>query len=237
MFRTIIWFIYFWLYLIKIMPKYFKAKRLFKEGKIIERDILVSKVASKWAKDLLRLAGASVTVTGSEKLPLDRPVLFVSNHQGNFDIPILLGTIDKPKAFIAKIELLKMPLIRDWMKQMNCVFLDRNDMRQSLRVMNEAAEYLRQGYSMAIFPEGTRSQGTAMGEFKAGGLRIATKANVMIIPVTIKGSYKLMEQNGFRIKPAHVEVIISDPIDTMGLTKEEMNNLSENVRSIIMSNL
>jgi 1-acyl-sn-glycerol-3-phosphate acyltransferase len=74
-----------------------------------------------------------------------------------------------------------------------------------------------------------------MGEFKAGSLRIAIKANVPIVPITIKGSYKLMEQNGFIIKPAEVEVIVSEPIETLGLTKEQINGLNEEVRSIIAS--
>lgn len=236
MIRTILWFGYFWLYLIKIMPEYFKVNRLLREGRIEERDKLVTSIAAKWARDLLKQAGASVKVTGAENIPVDRAVLFVSNHQGNFDIPILLGYIDKPKAFVAKIEMLKLPLIRTWMKQMNCVFMDRHDMRQSLRVMNEATEYLKQGYSMVIFPEGTRSRGKTMGEFKAGSLRIASKANVPIVPVTIKGSYKLMEQNGFIIKPAEVEVIISEPISTLGLTKEQANGLNEEVYSTISGN-
>ena len=237
MLRTIVWFSYFWLYLIKIMPKYFKANQFLKDGKIKERDILVNSVASKWAKDLLKVAGASVKVTGAENVPLDRTVLFVSNHQGSFDIPIMLGCIDKPKAFIAKVELLKMPIISTWMKQLNCVFLDRNDPRQSLRTMNEATEYLKKGYSMVIFPEGTRSKGRTMGEFKAGSLRIGMKAGVPIIPVTIKGSFKLMEQNGSIIKPAEVEVIISEPIETSELTKEQSSGLHEKVRSIIEANL
>lgn len=237
MFRTIVWFGYFWLYLIKIMPSYFKVNSLLKEQKINERDKLVNSVASKWAKDLLNFAGAQVTVIGAENVPLDRTVLFVSNHQGNFDIPILLGCIDKPKAFIAKAEILKIPMISKWMKQMNCLFLDRHDMRQSLRVMNEAADYLKKGYSMVIFPEGTRSKGNTMGEFKAGSLRIAIKANVPIVPVTIKGSFKLMEENGFLIKPAEVEMVISEPIETFDLTKEQINGLHEKVRTIISSKL
>lgn len=236
MFRTIFWFVYFWLYLLKILPEYFRVNSLLKKGKIKERDMLVDSVAAKWARDLLKLAGARVNVTGVENVPADRAVLFVSNHQGNFDIPILLGYIDKPKAFIAKIEMLKLPLIRTWMRQMNCVFMDRQDMRQSLKVMNEATEYLKQGYSMVIFPEGTRSKGETMGEFKAGSLRIAMKANVPIVPVTIKGSYKLMEQNGFVIKPADVEIVISEPIETAGLTKEQANGLNEKVYSIIAGN-
>lgn len=236
MFRTIVWFTYFWIYLILITPKYFEANRLLKAGKIGERDRLVAEVAAKWARDLLKLAGARVRVIGADNVPADRTVLFVSNHQGNFDIPILLGNIDKPKAFVAKIEMLKLPMIRTWMKHMNCVFMDRNDMRQSLKVMNEATEYLKQGYSTVIFPEGTRSKGETMGEFKAGSLRIAVKAGVPIVPVTIKGSYRLMENNGFLIKPAEVEVIISAPIETSGLTKEQISGLNDEVRSIIADN-
>ena len=237
MFRTIVWFSYFWLYLIKIMPSYYKVNSLMKEAKIAERDQFVHSIASKWAKDLLRLAGAKVTVSGTENVPLDRAVLFVSNHQGNFDIPILLGYIDKPKAFIAKAEVLKMPILSTWMKQMNCIFLDRNDMRQSLMAMNEATEYLRKGYSMVIFPEGTRSRGKTMGEFKAGSLRIAIKAKVPIVPITIKGSFKLMEQNGFLIKPAKVEIVISEPLETSDLKKEQIIGLHEKVRTIIASKL
>lgn len=233
MFRTIIWFIYFWVYLIKVMPAYLKINRFFKAGKLQERDILVHTEVSKWAKALLKLAGARVKVTGAEHVPKDRAVLFVSNHQGNFDIPILLACIDKPKAFVAKVEILKLPLIRSWMKQMNCVFMDRGDMRQSLRVMSEATEYVKQGYSMCIFPEGTRSKGDAMGDFKAGSLRIATKANAPIVPVTIKGSYKLMEKNGFAIKPADVELIISEPVETAGLSKEQLSELHHKVQGII----
>lgn len=237
MFRTIIWFIYFWLYLIMLMPKYLKASRLLKEGKIKERDELVNKLVPKWANSLLKLAGAKVTVTGAENIPKERAVLFVGNHQGNFDIPILLGCIDKPKAFIAKVEILKMPIIRTWMKHMNCVFLDREDMRQSLKVMGEAAEHLKNGYSMVVFPEGTRSKGDTLGEFKGAGLRMAIKANVPVVPVTIKGSYKLMEQNGFKIKPAEVEVAISESIETENLTKDEIAVLHERVRSVIESKL
>lgn len=237
MIRTIIWFCYFWIYLLGLIPKYFKVNRLYKAGRIKEHDELVNSTVPKWANALLKLAGASIKVIGAENIPQDRTVLFVSNHQGNFDIPILLGCIGKPKAFVAKVEMLKMPIIRSWMKHMNCVFLDRKDLRQSLQVMNAATEYLKKGCSMVIFPEGTRSKGRAMGEFKAGSLRIAVKANVPIVPVTINGSYKLMEQNSFLIKPAEIVVVVSKPIETAGLAKEEANELPEKVYGIIEGNL
>ena len=236
MIRTILWFVYFWLYLIKIEPALLKVNRLTKEGKIAERDQLTAQVAEKWAQSLVKFAGVTVEITGEEKIP-SGPVLFVSNHQGNFDIPILLGYINKPKAFIAKIELLKLPLIRTWMTHMKCVFMDRSDIRQSLKVINQAAEHLKEGYSMVIFPEGTRSKSETLGEFKPGSLKLGLKAGVPIVPITIRGSYKIMEQNGYIIKPAHVEIKISDPIPTTELTKEQGTELPEKVRKIIEQEL
>ena len=237
MFRTIIWFIYFWLYLLSIQPALFRVKRLAKTGKSAEHDRLVNQTAKQWAFSLVRRAGVTVETTGQEKIPSEGAVLFVSNHQGNFDIPILLGYIDKPKAFIAKIELLKVPMISSWMTHLKCVFLDRSDIRQSLRVINQAAEYLKEGRSMVIFPEGTRSKGEKTGEFKPGSLKLAVKAGVPIVPIAISGSYKIMEENGFIIKPAHVKVTVFDTIPTQRLTKEQADELSEKVKGIIEQGL
>lgn len=237
MLRTIIWFIYFWLYLIAILPCYFKVNKLARQQKTAEHDELVFRIVQKWAKSLVRLAGVTVTVHGSENLPQNQSVVFISNHQGNFDIPILLGYIDKPKAFIAKLELLKMPFISTWMRHMKCVFMDRSDVRQSLRTIQTAAEYIKQGYSMVIFPEGTRSKGAQMGEFKPGSFKLALKAEAPVIPVTIKGSYRIMEQNGFLIRPAEVEVFLGEAIPTKGLSKEQASNLPDEVKKIIEEKL
>jgi 1-acyl-sn-glycerol-3-phosphate acyltransferase len=237
MIRTILWFIYFWLYLLAILPTLLRVKRLEKLGKISDHDQLTTQTAQKWARSLIKFAGVTVNIFGEKKIPLDRPVLFVSNHQGNFDIPLLLGYINKPKGFIAKIELLKLPFIRTWMTHLKCVFMDRSDPRQSLRVINQAAEYLKEGYSMVIFPEGTRSKGETLGEFKPGSLKLAVKAGVPIVPITIRGSYKIMEENGFIIKPANVEIEIFDPIPTAGLSKEQAAELPEGVRKIIEDGL
>jgi 1-acyl-sn-glycerol-3-phosphate acyltransferase len=205
-------------------------------GQTIELDQIIDQTAKKWARSLVKLAGVSVVTTGEEKIP-SGAVLFVSNHQGNFDIPLLLGYIDKPKAFIAKVELLKFPMIRNWMMHMKCVFMDRSDIRQSLKVINQATEYLKEGYSMAIFPEGTRSKGKAMGEFKPGSMKLAFKAGIPIVPITIRGSYKIMEQNGFMIKPTHVEIAIHDPVLTTGLTKEQAAEIPDRVRDTIAQGL
>jgi len=237
MLRTILWFIYFGIHLIAIQPSLFRVNRLAAQGRTTEHDLLTDQTAKKWARSLVKLAGVTVVTTGAEKIPLEGSVLFVSNHQGNFDIPILLGYIDKPKAFIAKIELLKLPLIRTWMIHLKCVFMDRSDIRQSLKVINQAANHLKEGYSMVIFPEGTRSKNKALGEFKPGSLKLALKAGVPIVPVAIEGSYKIMEQNCYMIKPAHVTITIFDPIHTARLTKEQAKDLPERVRKIIEQGL
>ena len=132
MIRTIIWFIYFWISLFFTIPSLIKANRLEKEGKIKEFNDLVCKVTSSWARRLVKLSGAHVKVTGSENIPSNIPVLFVGNHQGNFDIPIYMAYINKPKGFVSKIEIKKLPVINKWMEFMKCVFMDRQDIRQEI---------------------------------------------------------------------------------------------------------
>lgn len=233
MIRTVLWFAYFWILLLGTLPSLHKVKRYEKQGKRAEHDRLTNKVVKTWARALLRAAGAKVILQGEERIPKDQPVVFVSNHQGNFDIPLLLGYISTPKAFVAKIELSKFPIVSNWMEQMKCVFMDRADIRQSLTVINQSAEYLEQGYSTVLFPEGTRSKGGKMGAFKAGSLKLAKKAGVPIVPVAIDGSYKLMEKQKYWIKPATVRITIFDPIETRNLSKEQMQGLPQIIRSII----
>lgn len=236
MLRTFFWFAYFGIYMVVLIPILWKVKYLEKRGKSEEVQNIIYKTAEIWARRLIAITGTSVQVEGLEHIPPE-PVVFVSNHQGNFDIPLFLGYIEKPKAFIAKIELLKMPLVSTWMKHLRCIFIDRNDARQSLKAIHTGVELLKDGHSLVIFPEGTRSKGAEIGEFKKGSLKLATKAGVPIVPVTINGTYRMMEANGGRIKPASVKMIISPPIHTANLTKEEENQLTDQVFQIIKEKL
>jgi 1-acyl-sn-glycerol-3-phosphate acyltransferase len=200
-----------------------------KEGRIQERDVLVDKKVKEWSRSLVRLSGSKITVSGEENIPKDTAVLFVSNHQGNFDIPILLGYIQKPKAFISKIEVKKMPFIGTWMEQLNCLFMDRKNVRQSVKAINEGARLLQNGTSLVIFPEGTRSKGDGMAEFKTGSFKLATKSGVPITPVTINGSYKIMELQGFWIKPAEVHIVVHPPIYPQQEEAKELALKSERI--------
>ncbi|QXM07000.1 lysophospholipid acyltransferase family protein [Crassaminicella indica] len=237
MFRTIYIAFYFLVDQIFLIPKAWQIEKLEKQGKIKEMNNLLHTISYSWGRRIVHASGSKINISGLENIP-EGPVVFISNHQGNFDIPILLGFIDKPKAFIAKIELSKIPVFSKWIRKIKCIFIDRNDPRQSLRAINDGVKILKEGHSMIIFPEGTRSKGPKMARFKKGSLRLATKAKVPIVPITIDGSYKIMEANGkLNIKPAEVKVTISKPIYTDNLTKEEESVLSDKVYEIIKSHL
>lgn len=189
------------------------------------------------AKSLVDITGSKVKVVGEENIPKGSCV-FVGNHQANYDILAMIAYINKPIGFIAKKELEKLIGVNYWMKQIHCVFMDRDDPRDSVRSILEGVDNLKKGYSMVIYPEGTRSKGPVMQEFKKGAMKLATKAGVPIVPVTINGTYEIFEaQKGKRVKASNVEIVLSRPIDTKELTKEEQNNLSDNIKDIIEENL
>lgn len=212
MLRTGIWFVYFFIYLLVISPGLLKAKRLKNSGKTEEFDLLIKKVSQNWGKRLVKQAGGKVHIKGEENIPKDEPLLIVSNHQGNFDIPILLGFLDLKIGFISKIEVKKIPMIGTWMEHMGCIFMDRKDRRQAVKSIIQGAKSLEGGTNLVIFPEGTRSKGGPVADFKKGSFKLATKSKVTILPVTIQGSYKIMEANNNKITPADVYVTISEPI-------------------------
>lgn len=210
-----------------------KINILTKKGDLEKREAYIHKITTRWAKFVMKLSGAKITVIGEENLPKDQTVLFVANHQSNFDIPLLMSSINIPKGFIAKKELEKWPMISTWMRYINCIFMDRSNLRKSAEAIVEGTKLLKNGYSMVIFPEGTRSKGGPLGEFKAGSFKLATKSKCPIVPVTIDGTYKLLEANNNWIKGADVRLVIHPAIDVTSLSKEEADDLHNTVSSII----
>ncbi|HAG04943.1 MAG TPA: 1-acyl-sn-glycerol-3-phosphate acyltransferase [Lachnospiraceae bacterium] len=189
-----------------------------------------------WGKRRLKAAGVKVEVKGAENIPDKKGILFVSNHQSDFDILVLLGYIPVEKGFVAKKELSKIPLLSRWMRTIHCLFIDRSDMKQQAKTIVDGIKLLKEGKNMVIFPEGTRSKGGPRHEFKAGSFRLATKSNAPIVPVSIDGSYKAFEANphGY-IRPCTVKLTIHKPIFTENLTKEELNELPKKVEQIVFS--
>lgn len=230
--RTIIWFAYFWISLIVLFPAMLYAYYLDRTKRVDKRDALVRHTVSAWMSSLLKLAGVRLHIEGLEHIP-DEPCVFVSNHQGNFDIPILLCGLDYPHGVVAKKQVARMPFIRVWMRYFGCVFLDRDNPRQSVEALGQAAQNIRDGYPMIIFPEGTRSRGKEIKAFKPGAFRVASKTGAPIIPVCIEGSYRAMEAQGFWIRPAEVRVSLLPPVETAGLSKEQLQHLPDQLHEII----
>lgn len=239
MLRSIAWYVVFFMGLLRSIPSMIKTKRFNEKDMAEEKERLTFKATSAWANSLLKVAGVRVNVHGLENLPKDQNVLFIGNHQGNFDIPIYISKIPVPKGFVSKIEVKKIPGVSTWMEYMHCVFMDRSNLRKAGEAIIQGVKVLKNGHSLVIFPEGTRSKGDKMGEFKAGSFKLATKSKVPIVPVTMSGSYKIMESNKRKwiIKPANVDLYIHPAIETANLTKEEQDILPKKVYEIVKSKL
>ena len=222
--RTILWFLYFWLYLLAVEPWLWKVRALKRQGRTEEHDILAGRIIHNWARRLLAAAGARVTVEGLENLP-EGTAVFVSNHQSYFDIPLVLGYLGDPKGLVSKKEIDRIPFIRQWMRELGCVFLDRENLRASVSALGDASDRVATGYSMVVFPEGSRSETGEVGEFKAGAFKIAQKNKVPVVPFVLEGSSRLMGKHSLWIHPASVTVKILEPIDTSCYGREEWRAL------------
>ena len=184
-------------------------------------------------KGIWFLAGGDETVIGLEKVPTDRPVLFVGNHRSIFDILLAGSLITYPVGFVAKKELEHTP-IKIIMEEIHCLFLDREDPRQGLKTILTAIEYVKQGVSMFIFPEGTRCkvEGTFL-PFHAGSFKIATKAKVPVVPVTIVNTGDLFEDHYPRLKKVPVVIEFGDPIETADMDRNAQKELPDKVKAIM----
>lgn len=237
MIRSIIWYVKFVVTLILKTPKLKKVQKILSEKGQKESDEYAYPIVKNWAADRIKDSGAKIHVYNQERIPEDTNVLFVSNHQSDFDIAIFLACIKKYTGFVAKVEMENVPLLSDWMRSIHCVFLDRDNIKKSMKTILEAINLLKEGYSMVVFPEGTRSKSSNIGEFKAGSFKLATKSKVPIVPVTINGSYKILEGNRYIINPSDVYVYIHEPIYVDKLTKEEISKLPNTVYNIIKEKL
>jgi len=230
--KTFFLMIYFGLYQILCFGRRIRYEWLKKHSTKERHERCLFKCVTAWANSIIKSTGVKIDVEGIENIP-EETCLFVSNHQSYLDIPVLMAAIHKPIGFVAKKEMEKIPGLSYWMTEMHSVFMDRENVREAIKSINQGIENLKNGYSMVIFPEGTRSKCDEIGEFKKGSMKLGVKADVPLVPVTIDGTYKAYEGNNNRFKRAEVRIIIGKPIYPRDLNKEEQNNLAETFRDII----
>ncbi len=168
---------------------------------------------------ILFLCGTKRIVIGQENIPKDGPVLFTGNHKSYADIPLAYLTCRKYVGFIAKKEIKKVPSLSWWMANINCLFIDRGDVRQSFAIIKKAIVNIKEGYSMFIMPEGTRNHTDTLIPFKEGSFKIADKAGCPIIPVAITNSDGIYELN-HGIRKAKVVIHYGKPVYPDKLAEE-----------------
>ena len=184
---------------------------------------------------ILFLANTKASIKGLENIKDDK-YFIVANHRSFFDIITLFPFIKLNFGFIAKKEL-NLPLFGLWMKKINCIFIDRNDLRQSISVINKSVENINNNISMMIFPEGTRNKNEKFSdllEFKEGSFKIAKLANCKILPIAIKNADDCFEKNNYLIKKATVYISIGEPFSIDSLSEEDKNHLGLYTRNIIL---
>lgn len=237
MIRTIVWYLYFWVYMVFSITFIFPLLffRIIRQQKAYDKYLYY--MARIWARSLVLVAGGRVKVRGLEHLPKESNICFISNHQGVFDIPIIMGYVPKPLFFIAKKELMFIPILGFWIAVSRCIFIDRKNKRQSVQAIQKGVDQIKQGYPTVIFPEGTRSQSDTMGEFKSGSLKLALRSNARIVPLTTNGSYKIREEKKGIIASADITLTIHPVIDVSTLAEEEKKDLAGRLWKIVNSGL
>ena len=164
---------------------------------------------------MIFITGSKVEVRGSENIPKDGGVLFVSNHRSYFDILTGFGYTKKPLGFVAKYEMIHVPLLKQWMELVNCLFLNRQDIKQGLKTIIKGIDQVKSGVSVWICPEGGRNMNpdvTNVKEFKEGSLKIAEKGKVPVVPVAIYGTYEIWEEHMPYMRKSKVIIEYGKPI-------------------------
>jgi 1-acyl-sn-glycerol-3-phosphate acyltransferase len=236
MLRTIVALTLFWIFLLLSMPFLLPLLPLSLPGLEKGRQRYVLAIATVWARFVLLLGGVRVEVHGLERLPEAENICFVANHQSYFDIPLIMARIPRLIGFIAKKELRYVPFLSSWMRAMGCLFLDRGNPRQAREVYARAVEDVKAGRSKMVFPEGTRSRGPEIGRFKTGALKLAFRSESLVVPISIDGSYRLLEEHG-KITPGTVVLTVHEPVSVAGLSREEQQQTTRRIEATIAAAL
>ena len=193
----------------------------------------------QWAfRVILWIAGVKITVKGKENIP-DEAVLYVGNHRSMFDVLILYTQCERLTGFIAKDSINKVPALRVWMRYLYCLFLDRNDIKQGLKIILQAIEYVKQGVSICVFPEGTRNKGEELTllPFKEGSFKIALKSGCPIIPVALNRTADIFENHFPKLRKTHVIVEYGKPILPKDLSRDEQKVIGATCQNLIQEML
>ena len=198
------------------------------------RDISSLRIVQWGFKVILKIAGVKTTVIGEENIP-DEPVLFIGNHRSYFDILLTYSRCRRLTGYIAKKEMERYLTLTAWMKRVYCLFLDRTNPKEGLKTIHQAIDYIINGISICIFPEGTRNSGEelSMLPFKDGAFKISTKTGCAIIPISLNNTAEIFENHMPKVRKTHVVIEYGKPIYPDQLDKDTKRHISDHVENII----
>jgi 1-acyl-sn-glycerol-3-phosphate acyltransferase len=193
-------------------------------------------VARAWGRSILWVSGICVTVRGFNREWVKRPNIFMSNHQSNYDIPVLLSALPAQFRWLAKAELFKIPIFGSSMRGAGAISIDRSNRKSAFASLNQAAKMIRSGTSVMIFPEGTRSDDGRLLSFKKGGFVLAVDAGVPIVPIVITGTHEIMPKGRLLIRFRKVRIDVGPIIQSSDYTRKNKDDLMACVRKAMLRN-
>jgi 1-acyl-sn-glycerol-3-phosphate acyltransferase len=188
-----------------------------------------------WAPFVLRVSRVRLVADPYPSLDPRQPYIFVSNHQGFYDIPAAYATIRHRLRFVAKRSLVFVPFIGWFIYLGGHILIDRGNHQRSIRSLSRAASKVRRGTSLILYPEGTRSPDGKIHGFKKGPFVLAIEAQVAIVPVAVEGSHRVLRKHDWRIHPGSIRIRLGQPIPTEGLTVADRDELVRRVRSSLIA--
>jgi 1-acyl-sn-glycerol-3-phosphate acyltransferase len=194
---------------------------------------LIDPVIRFWARILLRAAGIDLRSERMETIDRKQRYILVANHYSYFDIPVIIAAVPQPIRFMAKISLFKIPIFGWALARAGFIPIDRKNRRTAVKSFDLAAERIRKGNTIVVFPEEGRSRNREMRPFQRGGFLLALKSELPILPLAIDGTYDVFRVGAKRITPATVTIKVGEPIATGGRSVREKEQLAEQSRKQI----
>jgi 1-acyl-sn-glycerol-3-phosphate acyltransferase len=198
---------------------------------------LIDRLIRLWARGLVRAAGIDLHGEGMERVDRSQRYILVSNHYSYYDIPCILAAVPQPIRFMAKISLFKIPIFGWAIGRAGFIPIDRQNRRTAVKSFDLAAQRIRKGNTIVVFPEEGRSRERAMRPFQRGGFLLALKSELPILPIAIDGTYDVYRVGAKRVTPGRVTVKVGTPIPTAGRTVREKEALAEEARGQISAML
>ena len=185
-----------------------------------------------WSYPLMWASNVKIKTEGLENVPMDRPVIYASNHESSFDIPVFFCVFPVPLFFLAKAELKKIPMFGWYVNAVGMVFIERKNHHSAMESLRKAGDEIKKGKNIISFPEGTRTRDGDMLMFKRGTFVLALESGIDVIPVAVSGSRKV-NPPGYKITPGTITVRIGKPINVAGFEGQNPDELAKFVENTV----